>query len=144
MPVLFQVRTADSSARANIPKWVVVQKKGKSFQDPGSGRIIEVFRIGVFSQAINRDAITVRGLIREGHFPKPLYSVQDAQCKWWFSAEQVINCHRIYLGKYKGQKYFWRKGGDAQFASFCTDIRAVWYHDKVVINEAGEYINDPR
>ena len=118
-------------------QYVQVIRRGVKY-DLGSDGTVELFKVKIFAEALDRTTLIVKDWIKEGKIPKPLFHLQETQCKNWFSAAQVINCHRIMMGKYGGKKYLTSDVLEAFFA----DIRSVWVARDVVVNTEGVRINE--
>ena len=139
MPILFQKRqrdTVDYSPRKEAI-WVPVQRKGQKWADPTTGGVIELFRIKTFAEALDRTTEVIKDWERKKYIPPPLFAPENEQCKHWYSAVQIINCHRIMLGRYGGRKYMQDR---TMFDRFIQDIRSVWYAEKITVSEKGEEI----
>jgi hypothetical protein len=111
-----------------------VRRKGQIFEI--NGERVELFTIGTMAEALDRD---VRCLLRweaAGIWPKPLFQVSGhGKTKRWYSAIQVINCHRICWYKYR-----FSKGRYFDPAVFCRDIKQVFYANKLLVNTRGEVV----
>ena len=134
MAIVFVVRNRlveNYSPRA-APQFVPVKKTGTRY-DLG-GETVELFRIKVLAEALDRTVLVVKQWEREGRIPKPLYQVEGDQCTHWYSAAQIINCHRLMMGKYKGKKYLPQE----ELSRFCDEIKKVWHAKTLVVDENGE------
>lgn len=125
MPVKFSVR--DKYSRI----WGPVTKKGTRFH-AGEG-FVELFRVNVFALAIGRSVEVVKDYTKQGRLPKPLFVPEGNQCKHWYSAEQVVNSHRLMRGKWEGKQL---KGDELTL--FFSDLRSIWYRRDVCVTERGE------
>lgn len=137
MPVLFQKRDRDYvgyTPRAK-PRYREVSRAGEVY-DIG-GVEVELFKIKVFSEAIDRTDDVVKKWTKKGHIPPPLYAVTGHVCKNWYSREQVINCNRLFMGRWKGKKYLSRPG---EFETFVADLKEVFYAKGIVVDEKGNII----
>lgn len=143
MAIRFEVRDRlfagydPTKARAGTRKpseWATVVKKGALWQNPKDGTEIEMFRINVFALAIDRTTRIVKKWEKEKLIPRPLWLPQGEACTHWYSAAQVVNCHRIMRYRYGGKKYMHER---EEFERFLGDLRAVWYMESVNVREDG-------
>ena len=100
-----------------------------------SGETFELFKIAVFSEAIDRSTEAIRDWERLGVIPRPLFSPQGEHCKRWYSVAQVINCHRIMRYRYGGRKYF--QNHDL-WEQFINDIKKVWFARNIIVGVDGK------
>jgi len=120
-----------------VPQFVPVKRTGTRY-DLG-GEVVELFRVKVFAEALDRTVLVVKAWEREGKIPKPLYKVEGDQCTHWYSAAQIINCHRLMMGKYQGKKYLPKE----ELERFLSLIGRVWHHPRVVVDEQGNIEGEP-
>lgn len=113
------------------PQFVQVTKKGTKY-DLG-GEIVELFRIKVFADALDRTVIVLKQWEARGDLPRPLYQIEGDQCTHWYSAAQLINCHRLMYGRYAGRKYL----PPEDLKRFFADIKRVWHARTVIVAEDG-------
>ena len=135
MTIIFKVRDRsgeDYSPRKEA-KWVPVTRKGTYFDI--KGHTVELFRVKTLADALDRTVAVLRKWEREGFVPKPIYTIPGDQCKHWYSAAQIINCHRLMMGRYGGKKYLQDK---ATFTQFLADVTAVWQARDVVVDVGGQ------
>jgi hypothetical protein len=137
MPVVFQKRRRDFEAyspNSRKVEWVRVSRKGQVWQDPESGETIELFRVKIFAEALDRTTEAIKEWHKTGKLPPPLFVPEGEQCKHWYSATQIVNCHRLMTGKYRGAKYIHNR---VLFEQFIADVQAVWYAQQVIVREDG-------
>lgn len=108
--------------------WVQVIKKGL-FVDLG-GELIELFRIGVLADALDRHPVQIKVWERQKLFPPPLFDVEvkkhatQERKQRWYSSVQIANCHFVMQKKYGGRKNL---TGPGEMDCFLADLRAVFY-----------------
>ena len=132
--IVFSVRDrlyADYSPTKK-PRFVQVTKKGTKF-DLG-GEIVELFRIKVLADALDRTVLVLKDWERKGQLPRPLYSIEGNQCTHWYSAAQIINCHRLMYGRYRGRKYL----PTEELSRFFADIKRIWTARDIVVTDNGD------
>jgi len=66
-----------------------------------NGRVVELYKVGALSAALERTTGTLEMWEKAGILPTPLYrmrgSVQGAlRCKRWYSKEQIINLRKVW------------------------------------------------
>ena len=134
MPVQFQVRQVKSTgSRGKKPEpttWVTVERKGRTFQDH-AGNTIEVFPTVVMGEAVGVEAKIILRWEKAGFFPRAVFGIEGEKTRW-YTASQVINSHRLFLGKYGGINH----KGDIR-DSFFKDIKGIWYAKDVIVSEQG-------
>lgn len=113
------------------PVFVPVQRKGSKY-DLG-GEVVELFRGKVMAEALDRTLIVIKEWERNNKFPRPLYQIENSQCTHWYSAAQIINCHRLMYGRWKGKKYL----PTESLNEFFEDIKKVWTCRHVVVQPDG-------
>lgn len=150
MSITLSVREKGESKWSNDPRRVPRTFKGRKFQDPGTGLTIELFMTWVMAMAIDRTPESFRDYAADGELPRSIFRLEgrDPQGRggvYYYSASQVLNVHRLFMGKYGGRK--WLDNNRLERLQFFKDMTEVWYEDKVVIAEDGrrlkeeEYIN---
>lgn len=134
MAIMFAVRDrlVEGYTPRSTPQFRQVKKKGVLY-DTG-GTVVELFRIKVFADSLDRTVAVVKQWEREKSIPPPSFRVEGDQCTHWYSAFQVINCHRIMYGRYRGRKYL----PTEELKKFFEDMRKVWLATTVVVSESGE------
>lgn len=115
--------------------WIPVTRSGQRWQDGETGEVLELFRIKIFAECTGRTSEVIKDWMKAGHIPLPLFAPEDEQCKHWFSAAQCINAYRVSRFRYGGVKH---PGNSEQFKSYVGDLKAIWYQQRVTVNEKGE------
>jgi hypothetical protein len=111
---------------------VSVQRVGKVYQV--ADKQVELFKIGVLAEAMDRAVVTVRELERDKKIPPPLFDLGNN--KRHYSGTQIVNINRLIFLRWKGQKFF---QNTEVFEKYCEEIRSVWYASTIVINDQGEF-----
>jgi hypothetical protein len=136
--ILYGVRTRlyEGYTNRDEPKFVQVVRKGVRY-DLG-GEVVELFRVKFLAEALDRTVTILKKWEAKGWLPRPIYQIEGDQCTHWYSAAQVINCHRLMVGRYRGRKYLPTEDQEA----FYADVRKVWAARDIVVGEDGLFIKD--
>lgn len=133
----FVVKDRDDPAyRKNlaVPPTRRVRRKGQEFMV--GGERLELFTIKTMAEVMDRTTICLLRWERAGLFPKPLFSVTGhKKTKRWYSAIQLVNCHRVAWYKYR-----FSKGRFFDLKQFSADIREVFYANKLVVSTTGQVV----
>lgn len=134
MAIMFAVRDrlVEGYTPRSVPSFRTVKKKGVLY-DTG-GQQVELFRVKVLADSLDRTVAVLKQWEREKNLPPPTFKVEGDQCTHWYSAYQVINCHRIMYGRYRGRKYL----PTEELKRFFEDIKKVWGATTVVVSETGD------
>lgn len=134
MAIMFAVRDrlVEGYTPRSVPSFRTVKKKGVLY-DTG-GQQVELFRVKVLADSLDRTVAVLKQWEREKNLPPPTFKVEGDQCTHWYSAYQVINCHRIMYGRYRGRKYL----PTEELKRFFEDIKKVWESTTVVVSETGD------
>ena len=128
MPIIFKTRIRTGNFREE-PQWISVTRRGSSWQDGETGETIELFRIAVLAEALDRTAYTLRKWTKQGLIPKPVFVPQGEKCVHWYTAAQIINCHRLSMSLFNGLKH--RRADSAE--TLTKEITKIWYSKNVVV-----------
>ena len=134
MAIIYEVRNRLAAAARKDAPLVAVKRKGVIY-DLG-GETVELFRIRIMAEALDRSVEVMKDWTRDKKIPKPLYRIEGNQCRHWYSAAQVINCHRLMMGRYGGRKFL----PSEELARFWGDIKKAWTSRTVTIDETGHEI----
>lgn len=105
---------------------------------------LELFRLSVLAEALDR---TNRGVLHweeKGLFPRALFALHNPDGKYnvrWYSAAQVVNLNNLYHLKYDGRKQLhWPLYGTraplmSRFYQFFEDVRVIFYKSDVIDTE---------
>lgn len=110
---------------------IPVKRKGVLY-DLG-GEQVELFRISVMAEALDRSVEVLKDWTKGKKIPKPLYRIDGNQCSHWYSAAQIINCHRLMHGGYGGRKFL----PSEELQRFWDGMRAVWTSRDIIVGEDG-------
>lgn len=110
----------------------LVQRKGHLFE-LGSGEV-ELFEVRVMAEAMDRRRRTLIEYEKQSWFPRPMYKMPNS-LKRWYSGVQVLNVHRVVWLRHGA-----RKNGTMDRKRFFDEIKSVFYADRLIVNEAGEFI----
>ena len=116
----------------------VVRRKGQVFDI--NGEKLELFPIGVLAEAMDRSNKCILRWEKDKLFPKPLFKVPGkGEKKRWYSAMQITNCHRIAWHRHK-----FSKGRHFNPRTFCSEVRSVFYVNRLVVNTKGQIITQSK
>ena len=142
MTILFRIRdrthpeydSKRSNENALMAPTRLMKKEGVIYS-LGDGDKVELFTIGTLAKAIDRIPDTIIKWEKQKRFPRPMFQVDKQRAFRWYSGVQIMNFHNLAWGKYKV-----RKNHLAQTDAFLRDVLRVFYEDKVVIDEDGNFI----
>ncbi len=137
MAILYAVRNRLVEGPKKEPQFVQVKRVGTKYDLGGAG-IVELFRIKILAEALDRTVLVLKQWERLNEIPKPLYQIEGDQCLHWYSAAQVINCHRLMMGRYKGRKYLPAE----ELITFRKDVKRIWNARDIVVNENGTLLQE--
>ena len=126
--ITFNIRLRTGGDYKKAPAWHSVVRRGALFQDPKGGKIIEMFKIAVFAEAIDRSASTIREWEAAKMIPPPVFLPAGAMCRHWYTAAQVLNAHNLWIFQYRGLKYRSKQMAEA----FTKDLTALWYQPEIL------------
>lgn len=138
MTIRFEVRDRlreDYSSSSRTVIWLKVSRSGQRWQHPeDSSRWLELFRIGVLAEALDRSSQAIKKWEKEKLIPRPLFRPQGEKCTHWYTGVQIVNLHRLMRYRYAGKKYLQER---EEFERFIADVNRVWYADEIVVREDG-------
>lgn len=120
-------------------KWRDVYRKGRYvfLED----QPLELFRLRVLSEALDRTPRCITWWEQRGLFPKSmfhLYNPKEAYEVRWYSAAQIVNLNNLFCLKYEGRKMLhWPLYGKrppllGRYRQFFEDVRVVFYKREVL------------
>lgn len=104
----------------DLARYVQVVRKGRVFTV--DGKTIELFRVGVFAEALDRTSQSIERWHKEGSLPTPMFKVPgQREGARWYSKWQILNIAHLYVTSYdRKNKYFDKK-------KFLSEVRELWY-----------------
>jgi hypothetical protein len=112
-------------------RYIRVQREGWLYDAPTTGEM-ELFRVGVLAEAVDRSVDTLVDWESEALIPIPLFKVHGMRWRL-YSAEQIVNIHYLAMARLRGRRYVPR----AELGKFFDEIWAVFYLRDVVVREDG-------
>jgi len=124
----------DYNPARDVAPLKAVIRKGHKFDIETIG-VVEVFRLGVLAEAMDRKDHVLWDWERRGVLPKPLYEVTfDTRCRRWYSAHQIVNVNRLTQIRWQGKKYLHKRN---DFDQFLAEMRLCFYAPDLVVDEQG-------
>lgn len=135
MAIRFNKRDRDYIGYAPYKKAVYrqVERKGRLYSI--SGEDVELFKLSILAEAIDRTPHTILIWEQKFGFPKPMFEIPSNRIKRWYSGVQIMNIYNLMYGKYSGTKYIHET---ELFKMFMKDVQAVFYQRHIVTPKVEE------
>ena len=133
--IVVKNRTYEGYTQRAAPVLAKVKRSGVLYDIDGV--TLELFRLGVFAEALDRKSLQIKKWIRQGFLPPPMYQIEGKKsCKHWYSAAQVVNFNRLFYFRYGGVKHPRRE----EFTRFLNEVKKLYYVRSIVVGLDGKPI----
>jgi hypothetical protein len=124
---LLHLQVAGSTRR----RFITVRRQGVSF-DLGEDGTLELFRVGVLAEAVDRTRDRVVEWEKNRLIPPPLFAVYGERWRY-ISAAQLTNVNRLAVARFAGRRYV----PAYIMETFFDDVWATWYQPEIVVGTDG-------
>ncbi len=121
----------DGGKKKALYRWRKVVAKGKVIM--ANGKEIELFRLKVLADAIDRLPRTIKEWEKHGLFRKPSVTFGDKETRY-YTGVQILNIHLVWTRKYGAPTHLRDR---EQFLAMLKDFRTCLdgrYYDQYIVN----------
>jgi hypothetical protein len=119
-------------AGSSRPSFITVRRQGALFDLGGDGTI-ELFRIGVLAEAVDRSRDRVVEWEKNRLIPPSLFAVHGERWRY-VSAAQLTNVNRLAVLRFAGRRYV----PASIMETFFDDVWRTWYQPEVIVDTNGD------
>jgi hypothetical protein len=119
-------------AGSSQPRFVTVRREGALFDLGGDG-FIEIFRVGVLAEAVDRSRDRVLEWEKSRLIPPPLFQVHGERWRY-YSAAQLVCVNRLAIARFAGRRYVPSMTMDM----FFDEVWKTWFVGEVIVDNSGE------
>jgi hypothetical protein len=118
-------------AGSSRPRFIKVRREGTLYDVDGAG-VLEIFRVGVLCEALNRSRDRVLEWERTRLIPPPLFRVHGERWRF-YGAAQIENVNRLVVARFGARRYV----PASTMETFFDDIWSLWYQPAVIVDTEG-------